>query len=516
MGNDRAIHHIKFDGESAPEIGSRDHYSGYSAVEIKEMLAATNPRAIEEAGHAYKSAAGTLQGSHTLIRDVAAQLAQVWSGDASIQAQQALQLVHKTVQELAIRCGQLGPPLVQYGAEALPKYTELAATRPSAVGFLDGLDILPGDDIATGHVGGGYLITNKSNNDFARDDLVNLNKELVKLYNDIPPTVEKDLPILGGPAGPALTNQDYPGGIPGGVPPGGGIPGGGYPGGGYGGLPGGGGYGGYPGGGSGGAYPGGGGYTGPGLPGYPGGGSGGGGLPGGYPGGGSGGVNLPGGGTLPGGGNLPGGGAYPGVTDPGGGLPGGGSNPAYPGYPGAGGPGSGQPGTVTMPAGYSPDQQGGLNPNDPRATHLAGFEPTTPTVPTATGPGTGPGIGLPQYNGTGPGIGTGPSTTSLGPNGLNGPNSLNGLNNPTGTGPGTWVGNGATTGGAGGGLNAVNGVGGTRGAGVGTGMGMGGMPFMPMGGSPGEGNQDRERSTWLVEDEDVWGGDGGTAPAVIT
>jgi hypothetical protein len=48
-----------------------------------------------------------------------------------------------------------------------------------------------------------------------------------------------------------------------------------------------------------------------------------------------------------------------------------------------------------------------------------------------------------------------------------------------------------------------------------------GSPYAP-GGSPaaGQGNQstesgDRERSSWVPEDEDVWGTDEGGAPAVI-
>jgi len=38
-----------------------------------------------------------------------------------------------------------------------------------------------------------------------------------------------------------------------------------------------------------------------------------------------------------------------------------------------------------------------------------------------------------------------------------------------------------------------------------------------MGGHGGgsEGEEERERSTWLTEDDDVWGGDGDTAPPVI-
>ncbi|WP_308358327.1 AAWKG family protein [Streptomyces cucumeris] len=48
----------------------------------------------------------------------------------------------------------------------------------------------------------------------------------------------------------------------------------------------------------------------------------------------------------------------------------------------------------------------------------------------------------------------------------------------------------------------------------------GGMPFMPPGGGMGGGGQqtesaDRERASWMEEDEDVWGTDEGGAPAVI-
>jgi hypothetical protein len=41
------------------------------------------------------------------------------------------------------------------------------------------------------------------------------------------------------------------------------------------------------------------------------------------------------------------------------------------------------------------------------------------------------------------------------------------------------------------------------------------MPFMPMGAGGGEGDSERERSTWLIEDENVWGGDTPVAPTVI-
>jgi hypothetical protein len=47
------------------------------------------------------------------------------------------------------------------------------------------------------------------------------------------------------------------------------------------------------------------------------------------------------------------------------------------------------------------------------------------------------------------------------------------------------------------------------------GMGANGMPMGGMGGAGGGQEQDRERTTWLTEDEDVWGGDDDVAPPII-
>ncbi|SEG79394.1 hypothetical protein SAMN04489712_112209 [Thermomonospora echinospora] len=44
---------------------------------------------------------------------------------------------------------------------------------------------------------------------------------------------------------------------------------------------------------------------------------------------------------------------------------------------------------------------------------------------------------------------------------------------------------------------------------------MSGMPMMPGAGGGKDGEKERERTTWLTEDEDVWGADGDTAPPVI-
>ncbi|MGP3955558.1 hypothetical protein ACTWPT_06135 [Nonomuraea sp. 3N208] len=157
-------------------------------------------------------------------------------------------------------------------------------------------------------------------------------------------------------------------------------------------------------------------------------------------------------------------------------------SPNTPGYPGtdpSGDSSTDSPTTPdpTNPNGQDPNSQnpGGQNPgagtNTP--TSLQDYRPTTPT--TATVPTTNP------YGG--PGSSYGPGTTG-GPGGVYGGGS--GLV-PTGGAPGT---------------------GGRYGNGT-------GMPFMPMGGmgggAGGQESQDREASTWLHEDDDVWGGDSDSA-----
>lgn len=46
--------------------------------------------------------------------------------------------------------------------------------------------------------------------------------------------------------------------------------------------------------------------------------------------------------------------------------------------------------------------------------------------------------------------------------------------------------------------------------------GLGGMPMVPLGAAhPGGQGAARERTTWLTEDEDVWGADSDAPPAVL-
>jgi hypothetical protein len=201
--------------------------------------------------------------------------------------------------------------------------------------------------------------------------------------------------------------------------------------------------------------------------------------------GGGGGSGLPGGGH----GGIPGGGS-PGVgvhNHPG---------PGLPHVPGGGIPGGGDP----HPPGGGPGIPGGGGPG------LPGGSPYDPNSALAGGGGVG-GIGSPGGLGSG-GLGTGGLGSGGGPGGLG-----------SGLGPGAGggaFGAGTAGAGAGGGRAGGSGAGG-RAAGAGTGRGGTGtgVAGSPMHGGRGGEQEERERSTWLTEDEDVWGGDTDAPPPVI-
>lgn len=199
------------------------------------------------------------------------------------------------------------------------------------------------------------------------------------------------------------------------------------------------------------------------------------------------------------------------------------TNPAAPGspkMPGTGpgnGPGPGDipkgPDGPTLPNGPNgPGGPGGSGPQLPEAPTPPGSGPSLPE-----GPG-GPGSGL-------PGIGNGPGGTDLA--NLPGPGGGPGLGGGGGGLPGGMPGGGGLpTGTPGGGPSALGTGPGSIGGGLlgGPGLGrnglaaggMGGMGMpMGVGGGGGRDGEERERSTWLTEDEDVWGGNDEAAPPVI-
>jgi hypothetical protein len=171
------------------------------------------------------------------------------------------------------------------------------------------------------------------------------------------------------------------------------------------------------------------------------------------------------------------------------GLPGSGSIGSPSGSAGNpfGGPGSGHVGDPTQLAGYTPPSAGSGSLGS-LGTPTSGF-------------GSG-NIGSPG------GLGGG-SLGSLG--GVGGAGSLGSAGSLAGGGFGT-------ASGAAGGLDAGGAVAGETASGLAATTGRSSMPMMPPMMPPQAGNQDRDRQrkSWLPEDEDIWGTDAGGVPPVIS
>ncbi|HEV7205610.1 MAG TPA: hypothetical protein VGN18_13455 [Jatrophihabitans sp.] len=178
-------------------------------------------------------------------------------------------------------------------------------------------------------------------------------------------------------------------------------------------------------------------------------------------------------------------------------------NPPPPHEPGPTGPGPIGPGPGPGPLGPGPLGPGpgpgpgsGCNPHAlptlDNSSALAGFDPS--------GGGAGGGLGAGGASGLG-------AASGLGGGGL-------GSGGPGAGGLGAGSASGLA--GSGAGMGAGAGSGGSIGAAGGVAGGAGGRPgtMMPMHGS-GQGSDDeRERSTWLAEDDDIWGADD-APPGVI-
>lgn len=173
-----------------------------------------------------------------------------------------------------------------------------------------------------------------------------------------------------------------------------------------------------------------------------------------------------------------------------------------PGVPSPGGPGTPLPGNDTDLAGAPPWSPPGTplpggpggNPFTPGGPGLAPAGPGLPGGPGAPGPFS------PGVPGTAPPMGSGPRPAGL-PRGLGG--TVSGPGGPLGV-----AGRGLGPGGVIGGVRP--GVAGTAGAA----SGRAGMPIGGTAGGSGEA-QEHTRTTWLSEDEDVWGTDADVAPPVI-
>ncbi|MEV4833130.1 WXG100 family type VII secretion target [Nonomuraea sp. NPDC049486] len=440
-GTKHEIHLIK------PSCGSWAVETGGRSVEqVVTFIKGFNLTSITQAASSYEDAKTAVETAREAIKTQAIKLAEVWEGEASVEAQTALGILYVTMGELATKLGAMHTP-VDNLASVVREHQ--AFMEDHSKGILNtwtnrgGTGATWDDSIPdiysayAGYYGGDGKVLNEAKTDFGSPDelaglhLQTFTNDLVVVHQAIPDTVDKSLRDIKPPGMPQddPTQVDYPTGLPTGNP-----------------SP----------------------YSNTGL-----------------------GLN--------------------GGTD-----------------------GTGNPGGPSF-ADYDPST-GLPNPNgvDPNGTNPNGYDPNG-NYP----PGTSvPGGTVPIGSTTGPDNGTQPSVDTAGlnrnPPGTDGTTSLADYNpttsgySPTGTTPTTATTPGYTTpttsatpvtyGGTGIGTGGALGPG--QGTSLGTRSGTGaGMPFLPMGGMGGGGgggdSRDRESTTWLHEDDDVWGDDTGSVNSRI-
>ncbi|TBL34420.1 hypothetical protein EYA84_15545 [Verrucosispora sp. SN26_14.1] len=190
---------------------------------------------------------------------------------------------------------------------------------------------------------------------------------------------------------------------------------------------------------------------------------------------------------------------------------------------GAVGPGTLLPGLGGGVVGGAPGggtSGGGSRPGSGGSGGLGGLTPPPTSYPSVVDPGAVGGVGSGGFDsgGSSAGLNGGAVIGPIGepPPGYVAGSALPGFAGVAGNGTGAVTSGGFLAGAPFGPAGAA----GAAGAGIPGMGGMGGFPMMPPMGGMGQGggrdtDKDRERSTWLAEEEEVWGTDPDCAPAVI-
>lgn len=415
-----------------------------NVAEVVNLIQGLDSQTISKAATCYKDASDAVETAREAIRKEAVKLAEVWGGEAAVEAQTALGILYQTMGELSEKLKKMHSPIdnlatvvTRHQAFVNDPVKGIMSTWVPQGGLLGGTwnDSIP--DFYATYTGyhNGDNATGKwgSPNHHAGQHLLIFTSDLDSVYRDIPESIQTGLRKISPPKPPAEepTQIPYPSGTTGNT----------------------------------------GGYT--------------------FPS--NGGADLSGGRNSVGAVNGPDLGAY----DP---------STGFARTPGVDPNGSYPPGTTVPPGSTTP--VGSTNPSgtDVPTYPGAGTPPSVGDTPglnrDPSGDGAGSTTSLADYKPTTPGITSPTSTTS-------------GYNTPTHpTTPGTY----GTYGGTGTGGGVVPGQPTSLSTRAGTGVG-GGMPFLPMSGAGGAGgggeSKDRESTTWLHEDDDVWGDDTGSVSSRI-
>ncbi len=474
------------DFQGAIPLGDASKYHSDAIVGFANTV---DPTKVETVGASYEGVGKTFGNSLKTIQDMAQRLSESWSGDdASVEAQRHLALLYIAARTMQSKATQIGGAFKQfatgqpvttnvsydyggygtYGSYSIPTETydspislsEFKSQVGMNADYFAGKPVAPVTNamVITASDGSTVGINNATPANqrglLAQHLLNKQNNSIFQAWNSIPETVTLDLP-------PALTNtSNKPGGKGNGNGNGSGGGGGSIP-------------------------------------------------------------NIPGGGS---------GGLGNGLGGPG--------NTQLADFPTGAGTGIG---TGTGPGGTDLSGIGnGSGLGNGSGTDLSGINPT---IPPGLGSGGGTSLGNPGLGGGGtslgtpPGLGTGLGTglgdstipSSYTPGLLGGSGGLGkggsfgtsplglksgGIGSTGGIGSGATVEGSANPGALGGAAAQEAAAAAANAANAGRG---GMMPMMPpmMGGAQGAGKQDRERSAWMTEDENIWGADDDVAPPLI-
>jgi hypothetical protein len=197
---------------SCPPLDVDD--DGRSVAEIKNFVKSLDATAVKQAGNAYLDACSTLAGAQKVIEQINVEMAKCWEGKASVEAQEALRVLHATVREVSDKLNWMGRPLQSLG-DRLVEHQEFM--DKSGLAWSD--NTFTFDDSSPGW----YRTMDKgvewgSQDELAGKHLRLLNDDLTLTYQQLPDSFHKEIPdikdptVVPPPVKPVNTDFSNPGG----------------------------------------------------------------------------------------------------------------------------------------------------------------------------------------------------------------------------------------------------------------------------------------------------------------
>ncbi|MCF6467757.1 hypothetical protein FAF44_04940 [Nonomuraea sp. MG754425] len=200
MANDQVdARPIKLEGGTSFSVND----DGRSVAEIENLIRFLQPVCVQRTAASYLAAAEKLSWLNDVLVSQATEMAKVWEGPSSVEAQQALRTLHATIRELATRFKEVGGPLEWLGKRLLEHQdfvkNQSGAWSDNTFTFDDSMR----KRVITMDKG----VRMGSQDEMAGQHLRLLNDDLLKVYEQWPTHVQKVLPDIKPPA---LPDPDLP------------------------------------------------------------------------------------------------------------------------------------------------------------------------------------------------------------------------------------------------------------------------------------------------------------------